>query len=73
MMELKPPAPLRLRPGAPPDWNYSPAITSNNGGYFVQAHCRGQPESDWNGRVLKRWRLFNSGRRLEIRDAKALP
>jgi hypothetical protein len=42
------------------------AIMSNNGGYFVQAHCRGQHESDWNGRAPKRWRLFNGGRQLEI-------
>jgi hypothetical protein len=45
------------------------AITSDGGSHFVvEADCRGQYD-DWNGRVLKRWRLFNSGRRLEIRDA----
>jgi hypothetical protein len=38
-------------------------VTSYGKGHFVvRARCN-------NGRVLLRWRLFNSGRRLEIRDA----
>ena len=43
-------------------------VTSYGKGHFVvRARCNNDEES--NGRVLLRWRLFNSGRRLEIRDA----
>ena len=50
------------------------AITLNSSGHFVvRASCTFD-EGARSGRVLQRWRLFNSsGRRLEIRDAKALP
>lgn len=57
------------------------AITSYSGGYFVRARCYDTDtgfiefiSKDTPSRVvLQRWRLFNNGRRLEIRDAKALP
>jgi hypothetical protein len=42
------------------------AITSKgNGRFVVRARCTGEVEKE---HVLQRWRLFNSGRRLEIRD-----
>ena len=45
---------------------------ANSGHFVVRASCTFD-EGVRSGRVLERWRLFNSGRRLEIRDAKALP
>ena len=51
------------------------AITSKgNGRFVVRTHCHGGELASERGHVeLQRWRLFNSGRRLEIRNAKALP
>jgi hypothetical protein len=48
------------------------AITPNNSGFLVQAHCDGQGDGPWNGRVLNQWRLFKYGRRLETRMIKHL-
>jgi hypothetical protein len=42
------------------------AVTSYSGGFLVRAHCDGQPDGVWNGRILSQWRLFKGGRRLEI-------
>jgi hypothetical protein len=44
-------------------------VKSHGKGHFVvRARCKNDRES--NVRVLHRWRLFNSGRQLEIRDAR---
>jgi hypothetical protein len=49
------------------------SITRNTSGHFVvRASCTFN-DGARSGRVLQRWRLFNSGRRLEIRDANTGP
>ena len=48
-------------------------VTSYGNGHFViRAHCDTEATSI-PFRPVQRWRLFSNGRRLEIRDAKALP
>jgi hypothetical protein len=40
-----------------------------NGHFVIRAHCNAE-DTSIPFRPVQRWRLFNSGRRLEIRDAR---
>ena len=50
------------------------SVMPKGNSYLVDTRCRHIEGKDIDRRrVRERWRLFNKGRRLEIRDAKALP